>query len=142
MYKESGMRIARLALLLVISLGGGSACTAPEPPLPIAKGFTAKQHRPYFPIEEGDKHALGAPAKQLEEGTIITCDNCHAGTKDFTQYRCLTCHSYDRLEVQMSEIAAAHLLVPEFIRDDRACKACHELAGVPGLTNLPLGWDA
>jgi hypothetical protein len=81
----------------------------------VASGaLTREEHKPYFPIAAGTKHAQ------------IECAECHDDPTSFSTFTCQSCHAH------AADVAAMrHVYITGFEYVSNACFNCH-----------PTGWEA
>lgn len=119
-------RTSPASLIASLSL---SACTVPAAAPELTAGYDEREHAASFPIDDASKHALGMATF---EGTSLSCSSCHDGGDTFKEFFCVRCHAQN----PRRDLEDAHLLEPDYLRDDDACLSCHP-TGVRGLVVPP-----
>lgn len=109
-----GARPLLMLLAMAAGLAGLASCNkmlmaTPAPGTTSTTGaLTRESHGAYFPIGSGSFHATE------------TCDDCHGGFSDFTQYTCKSCHAH------ATDVAAQrHVFITGFVNESTGCYTCH-----------------
>jgi predicted CXXCH cytochrome family protein len=127
------MLSAMRSLLWIAALTSAavSACDGDKPDLQL--GVSVAEHtKAYFPIADGEIHAVGLTADN-DNNAPISCDACHAGTNTFAQTVCIKCHQNDATKLEV-----VHRPVAGFQLVDDVCLTCH----ADGKRGSQIGVDA